>query len=81
VPHESHYELPFWKLFSREAQIITSVGPNAPVDFPIAVDMIAQGRLDVSPLITHRFPFHRAQAAFETFAERRGGAIKVLLEF
>ena len=81
VPHRSRYEVPFWKLFQREGQIITSVGPNVPVDFPIAVDMIAQGRLDVAPLITHRFPFHRAQEAFETFAERRGGAIKVLLEF
>jgi threonine dehydrogenase-like Zn-dependent dehydrogenase len=81
VPHQARYELPFWKLFSREGQIITSVGPNVPVDFPIAVDMIAQGRLEVSPLITHRFPFHRAQEAFETFAERRNGAIKVLLEF
>jgi threonine dehydrogenase-like Zn-dependent dehydrogenase len=81
VPHRSRYELPFWKLFSREGQIITSVGPNVPIDFPIAVEMIAQGRLDVSPLITHRFPFHRAQEAFETFAARRGGAIKVLLEF
>jgi threonine dehydrogenase-like Zn-dependent dehydrogenase len=73
--------VPFWKLFSREGQIVTSVGPNVPVDFPIAVDMIAQGRLDVAPLITHRFPFHRAQEAFETFGERRDGAIKVLLEF
>jgi threonine dehydrogenase-like Zn-dependent dehydrogenase len=51
------------------------------VDFPIAVDMIAQGRIDVTPLITHRFPFHRVQEAFETFAERRDGAIKVLVDF
>jgi len=81
VPHQPRYDLPFGKLFLKEGQIITSVGPNVPVDFPIAVDMIAQGRLDVAPLITHRFPFHRAQEAFETFSERREGAIKVLLEF
>jgi len=30
---------------------------------------------------THRLPFHRAQEAFEIFAGRREGAIKVLLEF
>ncbi len=81
VPHQPNYIVPFGKLFFNEGQIVTSVGPNVAVDFPIAIDMIAQGRLDVTPLITHRFPFHQAQAAFETFAERRDGAIKVLLNF
>jgi threonine dehydrogenase-like Zn-dependent dehydrogenase len=81
VPHQERYDLPFGKLFHQEGQIVTSVGPNVAVDFPIAVETIAQGRLDVTPLITHRFPFARAQEAFETFAERREGAIKVLLEF
>jgi threonine dehydrogenase-like Zn-dependent dehydrogenase len=81
VPHKERYDLPFSKLFLKEGQIVTSVGPNVAVDFPIAVDMIAQGRLDVTPLVTHRFPFRKAQEAFDTFAERREGAIKVLLEF
>ena len=81
VPHQARYDLPFDKLFFKEGKIVTSVGPNVAVDFPIAVDMIAQGRLDVTPLITHRLPFHRAQEAFEIFAGRREGAIKVLLEF
>jgi threonine dehydrogenase-like Zn-dependent dehydrogenase len=81
VPHKERYDLPFSKLFLKEVQIVTSVGPNVPVDFPIAVDTIAQGRLDVTPLVTHRFPFRKAQEAFDTFAERREGAIKVLLEF
>jgi threonine dehydrogenase-like Zn-dependent dehydrogenase len=81
VPHRADYELPFARFFRKEGQLVASVGPNVPVDFPIAVDMIAQGRLDVTPLITHRFPFAEAQQAFDTFAERRDGAIKVLLEF
>jgi threonine dehydrogenase-like Zn-dependent dehydrogenase len=81
VPHQERYDLPFGRLFFKEGQIVTSVGPNVAVDFPIAVDMIAQGRIDVTPLITHRFPFHRVQEAFETFAGRRDGAIKVLVEF
>ena len=81
VPHRAQYELPFGKFFRKEGHLVASVGPNVPVDFPIAVDMIAQGRLDVKPLITHRFPFAQAQEAFDMFAERRDGAIKVLLEF
>jgi 2-desacetyl-2-hydroxyethyl bacteriochlorophyllide A dehydrogenase len=81
VPHKERYDLPFSNLFLNEVRIVTSVGPNVAVDFPIAVDMIAQGRLDVTPLVTHRFPFHRAQEAYDTFADRRDGAIKVLLQF
>jgi threonine dehydrogenase-like Zn-dependent dehydrogenase len=81
VPHQATYSLPFSKLFLKEGQIITSVGPNVHIDFPIAIDMIAQGRLDVMPLVTHRFSLQQAQEAFETFADRRDGAIKVLIEF
>lgn len=81
VPHQERYDLPFWKLFQKEGQIVTSVGPNVGIDFPIALEMIAQERLDVRPLVTHRFRFEEAQTAFETFAERRDGAIKVLLQF
>ena len=34
VPHQERYDLPFGRLFFNEGQIITSVGPNVPVDFP-----------------------------------------------
>lgn len=81
VPHQSEYRVPFSQLFLKEARIICSVGPDVQTDFPIAVDMIAQRRIDVTPLVTHRFPFERAQEAFEMFADRRDGVIKALLQF
>jgi threonine dehydrogenase-like Zn-dependent dehydrogenase len=49
-------------------------------DFRIAVDLIANKMIDVSPLITHTFPFHAAQEAFTLFANRSDGSIKVVLE-
>jgi threonine dehydrogenase-like Zn-dependent dehydrogenase len=81
VPHRREYSLRFFDLFRREGQLVCSVGPNVHVDFPQAVDLIARGHFDVAPLITHRYPFERAQEAFATFADRRDGAVKVMLDF
>lgn len=45
-----------------------------------AVSLAAQGRLRTAPLITHRFPLEAIGEAFDTLAERRGEAVKVVLE-
>jgi len=47
----------------------------------LAQRAIKQGRLDPSRLITHRFPFANIQQAFETYRDRRDGALKVLIDF
>ncbi|MEM8729257.1 MAG: L-idonate 5-dehydrogenase [Pseudomonadota bacterium] len=49
-------------------------------EFFTAVEMMRSGRLDVTPLITHRIPMDRAQEAFE-LASDRSQAIKVNLTF
>ncbi len=43
------------------------------------IDLIAAGRLDLTPLITHRLPLAEAVRAYEIFEKRTDGAIKVLL--
>ncbi|MGI8335130.1 zinc-dependent alcohol dehydrogenase [Actinomadura scrupuli] len=45
-----------------------------------AVSLAGQGRLTTSPLITHHFPLEKVTEAFDTYAERRGEAIKVMLD-
>ena len=43
------------------------------------IDLIAAGRLDLTPLITHRLPLAEAVRAYEIFEKRTDGAVKVLL--
>lgn len=46
--------------------------------YPMAIAMLASKKLDVKPLITHRFPLERAIEAFEITKKRLG--IKVMLK-
>jgi 2-desacetyl-2-hydroxyethyl bacteriochlorophyllide A dehydrogenase len=45
-----------------------------------AISLTRQGKLQLSPLITHRFPLDQIQEAFHTFRERIGDAIKVVVQ-
>ena len=42
--------------------------------------LIADGRLDATPLITHRFPLNRIEEAYRLFALHADGVIKVAVE-
>ncbi|MEU0463017.1 zinc-binding dehydrogenase [Amycolatopsis sp. NPDC006131] len=45
-----------------------------------AISLAGQGRLDTDALVTHHFPLEEVAEAFDTYAERRGDAIKVMLD-
>lgn len=61
--------------------ISTSLHPDFERTFPLAMQWIAEGRVNLKPLITHRFPLSQIQQAFDTFRDRIDGAQKVLVEF
>jgi len=61
--------------------ISTSLHPDFERTFPLAMQWIAEGRVNLKPLITHRFPLSQIQQAFDTFRDRVDGAQKVLVEF
>ncbi|KAK7061824.1 xylitol dehydrogenase [Favolaschia claudopus] len=54
-----------------------------PGDYPLAIALVAQGKINLKPLVTHRFPFDQAIAAFK--ATRAGksedgkGVIKAII--
>ncbi|GBO29194.1 Sorbitol dehydrogenase [Araneus ventricosus] len=47
--------------------------------FPIALELVSSGAIDVKPLISHHFSLEEIQKAFETVTSSTSGAIKVLI--
>jgi threonine dehydrogenase-like Zn-dependent dehydrogenase len=81
VPPDSVTVAPWRALFNKNISIHTTVDPDFDRDFPLAMQWIAEGRLDLSKLITHRFELSDVQEAFETFRDKKDGALKVMLTF
>ena len=71
-----------WKdLLWKNITVHTSINPDFARDFPLAMRWIGEGRIDVGPIVTHRFDLSDIQTAFDTFRQRRDGALKVLIDF
>jgi L-idonate 5-dehydrogenase len=49
-------------------------------EFALAVRLINDGRVDLTPVVTHSFPMRQARQAFEVAGDRRQ-AMKVLIDF
>jgi threonine dehydrogenase-like Zn-dependent dehydrogenase len=81
VPPEYIDRVRWRDLFFKNITLHTSVNPDFRRDFPLAMRWIGEGRIDVSKIITHRYPVSQIQTAFETFRDRKEGALKVLVEF
>ncbi|HEY7111993.1 MAG TPA: alcohol dehydrogenase catalytic domain-containing protein [Thermoanaerobaculia bacterium] len=66
-------------LYFREVQVVPSYSCG-PVEMKLALTLLAEGRVAVSDLVTHRFP---AADAVEAFARAREpeGSVKVLVTF
>jgi len=47
--------------------------------YPTALEMVASGRVNVKPLVTHRYSLEQSLDAFETARTGAGGAIKVMI--
>jgi len=56
---------------ARAGEVVDSV--------KVAVDLMAQGRLDPSHMISHKLPFDEVGRAYEMFSRRTDGAVKVLI--
>jgi threonine dehydrogenase-like Zn-dependent dehydrogenase len=83
--HEGVIKLPMMEMQRKELKLVLSVnyGDNPYADYALALDWIAQGRLDVSPLVTHVLPFVEIQRGFELAVDKpiADKAVKVVLEF
>ena len=84
VPKRDVLPIAMEKYLRQNVNIVTSAYAQKEPglrSFRLALDLIAQERLDLSPLITHRLPFANIREAFELAETKKDGAVKVLLEF
>jgi alcohol dehydrogenase len=62
-----------------DQQIVTSLCPGGKERMRRLMAMVAQHRVDLSPLVTHHFELDRIQDAFDLFSHQRDGVLKVAL--
>ncbi|REJ15402.1 MAG: glutathione-dependent formaldehyde dehydrogenase [Paenibacillaceae bacterium] len=69
---------PYGNIYSRN---VTMKGGLAPAVhyMPLVYDLMKQGRLDPSDIVTHVMPLSEAKQGYEIFAQRKQHCIKVIL--
>jgi threonine dehydrogenase-like Zn-dependent dehydrogenase len=60
-------------------KIVTTLCPGGKERMRRLIEMVRCGRLDLRPLITHRFPLARIVEAYRLFANRLDGVMKVAI--
>lgn len=70
--------LPLPKMYGKNLTFKT--GGVDGCDCEETLQLIAQGKIDTEPLITHTYPLRRIDEAYELFENKRDGVIKVAVE-
>lgn len=60
-------------------RIVTTLCPGGKERMRRLLEMVRHSKLDLTPLITHRFPLERIAEAYALFGERRDGVMKVAI--
>ena len=60
-------------------RIVTTLCPGGKERMRRLIEMVRSGRLDLRPLLTHRFKLADLNEAYKLFGERRDGVIKVAI--
>ena len=76
-------QLGFRDIFGKEPRFVTSAGPDPQRDYAVALQWIAEGRIDVRPILTHVLPIDDIQAGFEMAFDKPQDekSIKIVLRF
>jgi L-iditol 2-dehydrogenase len=77
-PPGEPYPMPMAELWRREVTVRTAYGA-APGDLEAALDLIADGRVRVDDLVTHRLPLEEISRGFRLVAEA-SDSVKVIVE-
>lgn len=60
-------------------RIVTSLCPGGKERMRRLIEMVRRGKLDLTPLLTHRFRLAEIKEAYSLFGERRDGVMKVAI--
>jgi threonine dehydrogenase-like Zn-dependent dehydrogenase len=60
-------------------KIVTTLCPGGKERMRRLMNLVQSGRFDPTPLITHRFSLDNIVEAYEMFAERRDGVLKIAI--
>ena len=77
VLYERAQSLPLPQMYGKN--LVFKTGGVDGCDCDEILSLLAQGRLNPEPLLTHTFPLHQVEAACELFAGRRDGVMKVAI--
>jgi L-iditol 2-dehydrogenase len=83
VPRANNFPFPFERFFFKRlgAQAVVGAGEDPGHNVTrLALELIASGEIDLTPILTHRFPFERVMEAYELQRTRDEGAIKIVIE-
>jgi alcohol dehydrogenase len=62
-----------------DKQILSTLCPGGKERMRKLIELVRHGRLDLSPLITHRFQLAEIEAAYELFGSQRDNVVKVAI--
>lgn len=63
-----------------DIRIVTTLCPGGKERMARLMRLVEAGRIDLRPLITHRFPLERIEEAYRLFSNREDKVLKVLVE-
>jgi L-iditol 2-dehydrogenase len=76
--HHEDVRLPMKRIVLDEVEIVGDrANPNTAQD---ALSLLVNGRIDLMPLLTHRFPLAQFATALDVFEQRQDGAVKVAIK-
>ncbi|MEM7111849.1 MAG: zinc-binding dehydrogenase [Chloroflexota bacterium] len=83
VPHQDKFVVNYSELFRKRLTlkaIVYASLEEGHTSTLAALDMIAKGEIDVTPILTHTFPFEQVLDAYELQATYDEGNIKIIVE-
>jgi threonine dehydrogenase-like Zn-dependent dehydrogenase len=71
--------LPAFAAGLGDHMLVTTLCPGGKERMRRLLAVVASGRVDLAPLVTHRFGLDEIEKAYELFANQRDGVLKVAI--